>query len=321
MKNSIISANLINKITHLAHTREKAFFTVMRQSGLKPKTITQLRIKNIEQSTTIPCKIEINDNLKQNKSKNLPYFVGEEATRYLKQYFATRNDLTRESLLFVTKNNENKKISTKNVSRAFRIILEKIEKESKITTKKFTKQNFSLISLTEFYRANTKHYKKEIDNNPHEADEYYRKMYKAKALPYLEIETPIIIKRIINRRHFRNEFAKQGNQIKEMEQKITKDNEFIGSILTLLYNNEGDFETGQNEVIGDNFIKLWKELRDKQLQNLEDSWNSRGKIKLLEYKDIVEELTKTLKRIKKPYDELERQTVETRKDSENKSFS
>ena len=105
-----------------------------------------------------------------------------------------------------------------------------------------------------------------------------------------------------------------------MRKTIAIDSEYIGSILTLLYNNEGDPETGQNEEIGDNFIELWKEVREKRTKNLMDFVQSRGKIKLLPFKDIIEELTKTLKRIKKPYDELERQTVETRKNSENKVY-
>ena len=328
LKKRIISKNLINKITHLAPIREKAFFTIIRQSGLKPKTIARLRIMNLEQSAIIPRKIDIRNDLEQNKTKKPPHFIGEEANRYIKQYLATRKDLTQESLLFATKNNENKEISTKNVSRAFREILEKIEKEkvrdeyhiTKSTTRKSAKRNFSLISLTAFYRVNTKYYKKEIDNNPHEDDEYYRKLYKAKAMPFLEIESPIIIRKISTKRQYRNAIEKQDSQIKEMTQTIARDSEFISSILTLLYNNKGDPETGQNVKVGDNFIELWKEVSDKQTKNLRDAWQSCFKIELLPLIDIVEELTKTLKRIKKPYDELERQTVETRKNSENKVY-
>ena len=103
---------------------------------------------------------------------------------------------------------------------------------------------------------------------------------------------------------------------REMTKSIVRDNEFISSILTLLYDNKGDFETRENEVIGDKFIELWKEVRQKQFKHLEDAWRNR-KITLLPFMDIVEELTKTLKRIKKPYDELERQTIEIGKNSKN----
>ena len=94
-----------------------------------------------------------------------------------------------------------------------------------------------------------------------------------------------------------------------MEQTIARDSDYISSILTLLYNNKGDPETRENEEIGDRFIELWKEVRELQLKNLRDAWQSEGKIKHLPLLDIVEELTKTLKCIKKPYDELERQTA------------
>ena len=94
-----------------------------------------------------------------------------------------------------------------------------------------------------------------------------------------------------------------------MEQTISRDSEYISSLLTLLYNNKGDPETGENEEIGDRFIELWKEVRELQHKNLMDAWKSEGKVRFLPRRDIVEELTKTLKRIKKPYDELERQTT------------
>jgi hypothetical protein len=304
----IISKNLINKITHRVPIREKAFFTIMRQSGLTPKAITRLRLENFELSNIIPRKIDTRQELKQNTTKKPPHFIGEEANKYIKQYLSTRQNLTRESLLFATKNNPNKEISTKNMSRAFRDALEDTEKEmTSINAEKSVKKNFSLLSLTEFYRENAKPYKKELESHPNENDDYYRNLYKHRAMPFLEIESPIIIKINPTKKRFRNEIEKRDNQIKEMTQTIAKDNEYIGSILTLLYNNNGDPETGENEKIGDDFIELWKATSDKQMKNMDDSWGNWGI--LLPYEDIVEELTKTLKRIKKPYDELEQRQL------------
>ena len=99
------------------------------------------------------------------------------------------------------------------------------------------------------------------------------------------------------------------NQIGEMEQTIARDTEYISSILTLLYNNKGDPETGENVTIGDNLIEFWKETRAKLDKNLMNAWKSKGENQLLSRLDILEELTNTLKRIKKPYYELEQQTV------------
>ena len=279
----------------------------MRQTGLTPKTIRRLKIKNLEPSTAIPRKIDIQQEPRQEKSEKPPLFIGEEANKYLTQYLATRKSATPENLLFSAKNNPNKKINTKNVSREFRRALEKIEKENKYRyglksaiIEKSEKRKFTLFSLIEFYRENAKQYLTEIENNPNKNEEYYRKLYKEKALPFLEIESPIA---------YQKENRKLGSQIKEMKQTIARDSEYINSILTLLYNNKGDPETGENEEIGDRFIELWKEVRKLQHKNLMDALKSEGKIQLLPRLDIVEELAKTLKRIKKPYDELERQTL------------
>jgi hypothetical protein len=312
LKKAIIERNLIIKITRRVPIREKAFFTIMRQTGLKPKTITRLKIKNLEPSTTIPRRIDI----KQGTTRKPPHFIGEEANKYITQYLATRKNPTPERLLFSTQNNPNKEISTKNVSRAFRIALEEIEKEKKdryqpisANIEQSRKRKFTLFSLTEFYRENAKHYKTELENNPNENDEYYRKLYKEKAMPFLEIESPMKI--VINptKKRYQREILKRDSRIREMEQTIARDSEYISSILSLIYSNKGDPETHENEEIGDRFIELWKEVSKLQIKNLEDVWQSEGKIKLLPLLDIVEELTKTLKRIKKPYDELERQTT------------
>jgi hypothetical protein len=303
LKKPIIESNLIIKITHQVPIREKAFFTIIRQSGLTPKAIKELKIKSLEPTATIPRRIDIDQELKQGTNKKPPHFIGEEANKYLTRYLATRNKLTPESLLFSAKNNPNKKINTKNVSRAFRTTLEKIDKRN------IGRRKFSLFSLVEFYRESTKAFKTEIDKNPNRNDEYYRKLYKEKALTSLEIESQLVIKTISTKKRYQREIDKRDSQIVEMEQTIARDSEYISSILSLIYSNKGDPETHENEEIGDRFIKLWKEVSKLQIKNLEDVWKSEGKVELLPMLDIVEELTKTLKRIKKPYDEIERQTT------------
>ena len=315
MKKAIIQKDLIIRITHQVPIREKAFFTLMRQSGLTPQTVKKLRIKSLEPSTIIPRRISTIPELKQRRTKQPPHFIGEEANIYIKQYLATRKNLKPENLLFASKNNPKKEISTKNVSRAFREALDEIQNEKNlheprsINAKKFRKRKFSLFSLIEFYRENTKHYKSELDNNPNEDVEYYRKLFKEKAMPFLEIESSMTITISPTRKLYQNEIHWRDRKIGEMKQTITRDSDYISSILTLLYNNKGDPETGENEEIGDRFIELWKEVRKLQLKNLEVAWKSEGEIKVLPFLDIVEELTKTLKRIKRPYDELERQTT------------
>ena len=49
-----------------------------------------------------------------------------------------------------------------------------------------------------------------------------------------------------------------------MKQAIAKDSKFMSEILTLIYNNMGDPETGENENIERDFSELWKEIQNKQ---------------------------------------------------------
>ena len=105
----------------------------------------------------------------------------------------------------------------------------------------------------------------------------------------------------------------QTNQIEELKQTIVRDNEYISSILSLLYDNKGKWETRENIKLGDKFIKLWQEAKDVQLIHMVDFLNKRDRY--IPYVDILEELTKTLENILKPYEELKK----TRK-SQNKSM-
>jgi hypothetical protein len=192
MKDREIQKHEINKITALCPKREKAFFTIMRQSGLAPHIIKQLKIKNLEKildsNTPIPCKIKT-------KFRSHPDFIGQEAIKYLKQYLDTRKNknLTLESLLFTIRNNPNKENNTKDVSRAFRANAQKLARTKKITynIKKGEPNELRLYSLIKFYRKNAKDYLSKLNNNHTlKNDEFYRKLYEEKAMPYLEIEPP-----------------------------------------------------------------------------------------------------------------------------------
>lgn len=287
-----VKADVLNKITALAPLREQAFFTIMRQSGLKPHIIKKLRIEDLELNSTIPCKIDFPE-----RDGEPPAFIGKEAVSYIEQYLATRKDAhPPESLLFILHTNPNKEINTKDVSRAFRLAAEKITKEKT--------RRLKLMSLVHFYRNNAKHYLKELENHPLESDEFYRNLYKKHALPLLEIERRITIKKYSPKKWFNQKIESQHNQIKELEKTIAKDDEYISSILSLIYDNKGDWETGENMKLGDSFIKLWQKVRDVQLTHMVEFLNERNEY--IPYVDVLEELTKTLKNILKPYEELKK---------------
>jgi hypothetical protein len=185
----------INKITQLCPIREQAFFTIMRQSGLTPKTIKKIRIKDVERIleryTPAPCKIDIPQ--EKGKLGKAPVFIGEEAIKYIKRYLLTRTNRTTESLLFTVRNNPNKEINTKDVSRTFRSKAQKCEKTKNITHKVMNgKPNeLRLYSLVKFYRKNAKDYLTELNKySSIKDDEFYRTLYEEKAMRSLEIEPP-----------------------------------------------------------------------------------------------------------------------------------
>jgi len=305
MKKRYIERHEINSIIQACqYPREKAFFTFMTQSGLPPHTISQLKIGDLErilnQNTPIPCKIT------RSEFKDPPHFIAEEAVRYLKYYLANRKNLTPENLLFTTHNDQNQKINTKNVSRTFKLIAHKLA-EDKILAYKINEgkpSELRLYSLTHFYKNNTKLYRKEARKNPLANDEFFRSLYKNHAMPLLKIETPLVIPSFKTKKRYQNEVEYLLSQVKEMTQTIATDNEYITSIITLLYNNKGDYETGENIELGNYFIELWKKTAEEQRQNMRECWNRR--LKPVPYKDILEELTKTLKKIIKPYEELKK---------------
>jgi hypothetical protein len=222
MKTKDITKEEINKITEHSPIREKAFFTIMRQGGLTPHTIQQLKIKDLEPDTPTPCKINIPQATQKGKFKP-PTFIGKEAIKYTKQYLATRINLTPESLLFTIKNADTK-INTKDVSRTFRIKAQKYEKTKTINPEEITKgkpNKLQLYSLVRFYRKNAKKYLIEAKNNPNQNEEFYRKLYKEKAMPNLEIKTPTT-----------TELENRIEKIENMIPIFIKENDIQGKFLT-----------------------------------------------------------------------------------------
>ena len=219
MENKNITDNEIIKITELSPIREKAFFTMIRQSGLNPNTIKQLKIKHLEKirtETPIPCKIDITQEIEKTKFGRHPSFIGEESIKYLQKYLTKREltdkeKLTPESLLFITRNKPNQSINTKEVSRTFKKIAHKVRKGNL--------SQLQLNLLREFFKQKSEEMghnhvnyligetTKEDNNYTPENDEFYRKLYKEMVMDSLEIEP--ITKSMLRIRD---------NQIKEIKQ-------------------------------------------------------------------------------------------------------
>jgi hypothetical protein len=291
----------INKITSLSPIREKAFFTIMRQSGLRPHIIKQLKIKNVEEilqsDTPIPCKIDI-------PRQKHPTFIGYEAIHYLKQYLETRKrreSLTLDTLLFTPLNKPNEEINTKNVSRTFKHAIRKLHLPNEL----------HLSSLTKFYVKSTNEYRIHLDYNRPKDDEAYRELYEKYAIPSLEIEpiTPIQMHRLENklnniehlllkelepedkRRKWLEEHPEQAKKIEEEAQEREKylhelDQEFMKGI-TKHSPDEAEAIITEIERITQQSYKYIAELHVEHLEN-----------KVKAFEDRLEKIENIIKRKK-----------------------
>jgi integrase len=93
----------IKRILDHANLRDKVFFLMMAESGMRPQTLVQLNYNNIKEdfeANRIPMKIELPSLiLKDNPSPRFT-FIGEDSFRLLKEYLSDRGRLADDEPLF-----------------------------------------------------------------------------------------------------------------------------------------------------------------------------------------------------------------------------
>ncbi len=248
--NKDITKDEIIQIMSLSKIREKAFFTVMAQSGLRPHTMKQLRLKNLESFDKVPCKIDVPKEIAKGKFGSYVTFIGSDALKYLKQYLATRTNLTSGSLVFCSHSNSNHPVNVKDMSRAFRLAARKLEESGAIDfeVRKGKPSELRLYNLRKFFRKQSHqmgyenvqylmgHTVRGSDANYRPQDpEFYRKQYEEKAMPFLRLEaaTPTETeKTIVELKKQLEERDKQIDIMKDTIDRITPLVEFVNSFET-----------------------------------------------------------------------------------------
>lgn len=205
--NRDIEAEEIVKILQISAPREGAFYTFMAQSGLRPTTICNLRLKHIEpdfSSGKIPCLVNVPEELTKGQYHGYITFVGEDAVKHLKAYLTTRKNLTKDSYLFVNYGSETPMIFNTVSSlfrKAVRILKEKGEMEYE-QKKADRPAEIRLYNLRKFFRkmANQAGFENveywmghtgpgvDASYRPRDPD-FYRKIYAEKAAPFLRLES------------------------------------------------------------------------------------------------------------------------------------
>jgi integrase len=242
--NRDITKEEIALIISVAKPRDRAFFVVMAQSGLRPETLCKLKLKHLEPDWTqgtIPCKIDVPQGLAKGKYQGYFTFMGEESVKFLKDYFASRSNLNPESYLFARAGSE-EPMSPKSISAEFNRIVRmlKTNKQLNFEVRYDKPSELRLYTLRKFFKKFTQQAGEEynefwmghkgkgvIDNYRAKDPEFHRQLYSEKAMPFLRIETatPTETEKTIQ---------KQAQEIEELKAKLQQQQEDLEKRIELL---------------------------------------------------------------------------------------
>jgi integrase len=246
--NRDISKEEILQVLGISAPREKAFFNIMAQSGLRPTTLCMLKLKNLEPDFSqgkIPLMIKVPEEDTKGKFHAYFTFIGEESVRLLKDYLNTRRNLTPENYLFVNQGSEQPMIYN-TVSSMFRKAVRLLKDKGVMNyeqKKADRPAEVRLYNLRKWFRKmaiqagfeNVEFWMGHTGPGVDEAyrpkdPEFYRQIYAEKAMPFLRLETstPTETEKTIE---------KQAGEIKELRE-----------TLALIQKKFGDMEKHLSEV-------------------------------------------------------------------------
>jgi len=104
--NRDIRKSEIKRILEHSGIREKAFYLMMVESGLRPNTLCQLKYKHIKEEfeeKRNPMKIDIPAEILKDRVGNRFTFIGEDGYNALKEYLSPRGKLEDNDYLFIEK--------------------------------------------------------------------------------------------------------------------------------------------------------------------------------------------------------------------------
>ncbi len=210
--NRDITKEEVAKIIGASRPREKAFFLMMAQSGLRPSTLCMLKLKHISpdfKNGMIPCKIEVPQELAKGKYRGYFTFMGDEAVKALKHYFSKRKDLTQDSHIFTSRTKpskrENVDVDPKTFSVRFNLIVRELKDngELEFDAPHNKPAQIRLYNLRKYFRkfanqAGFEHVqywmghvvKEGVEEHYRPLDvEFHRNLYAKEAMPFLTIES------------------------------------------------------------------------------------------------------------------------------------
>jgi len=151
----------IQRILEHASLRDRTFFLLMLESGLRPNTIVQLRYRNIKrdfEANKVPMMIEVEPEISKWKDEKRFTFIGEDGFKALKEYLAPRMPLRDDDFLFeaVHKHQQKGQHPTPSLfSVQFARIVRKLNLAEKIREDN-PRRKLNLYTLRKYFRNNIK---------------------------------------------------------------------------------------------------------------------------------------------------------------------
>ena len=271
--NRDITHEEIKLILAASTPRDRAFFSIMIQGGLRPGTITELKMNNLEpdfSNETIPCSIHIPSEITKGQFGSYFTFIGKEAVSYLKAYLSTRTNTAAHDYVFL--NRFDQKVNRRSITNIFARTIDEMKKKGILDfdRKKAKKpRSLRLYSLRKYFRKHAGQGGVEYVNfwmghktnyrAPHipASDEYYfdredvefqRKIYEEKAMPHLKLEsfTPSMTEKMLEQQRLEIEKIKKENQ--ELRETIDQLKEVDNDMRTYLLRTGRELEEKMKKI-------------------------------------------------------------------------
>jgi len=206
--NRDITRKEITFLLDIGRPRDRAFFCLMAQTGLRPATLCKLKLKHIEPELSrkmIPCKVDIPKHIAKGKYRHYFTFMGEESAINLEKYLRKRKETKPDDYLF-TKHGSNKPITPNAMSCCFKELINKLRDKGDIILERKGRKpaELRLYNLRKWFRKQAGHagfdyvnfwmgHTLGVDDHYFSRDvKLHRKVYAEKAIPFLRLSKTTI---------------------------------------------------------------------------------------------------------------------------------
>lgn len=281
--NRDIKREEIATILNVSIPRDRAFYAVMTQSGLRPVTICRLQIKHIEYDRLLrgecPVKIDVPCKIAKGKYHSYFTFISEEAIHNLKSYLKTRN-VTKDSYLFIKTGSQNTPMKPSAFSAQFNKTIRKLRERNVLDfeLRDNKPSELRLYNLRKFFEKFAHKAGEEFsefwmghkigvqDHYRSTDPEHHRMQYAEKAAPDLRIQTttPGATEKLLNDMdELKNVLEKKDQEIQQLRKDIQHIRRYTDVLERIMGGDKG-FTQGEKSLVLERVIKLMKESPDQE---------------------------------------------------------